>query len=235
VYLREEVDTYAEKWFAFLTDQEPPKTVFEVGKPEDMDGVYDLSKRAIGQTMDADTRRGWLAKNPQCCYIVKHKEKVVAFIHILPLKHDTLIDFMAGKIRGWDLKGEDVEAFEPGKALECWLAIASEPDVAEITRMHYVRVLLRGIRRELGELGRRGVILSKFYATSATPTGIAMAFHAGMEEDGTRLGKRLAFTLETKKSKSFLLDSYKEGFAEWEKSQKTQPQKNRKNHVSSGQ
>src|SRR6266700_836808 len=133
VYLREEVDTYAEKWFAFLTDQEPPKTFFGVGKPEDMDGVYDLAKRAIGQTMDADTRRSWLAKNPQNCYVVKHGDKIVAFLHILPLEHDTLMDFMSGKIRGWDLKGEDVEPFEPGNPLECWLAIASEPDVDNIT------------------------------------------------------------------------------------------------------
>src|SRR5689334_22545915 len=69
VYLKEEVDTYAEKWFAFLTAEEPPKTTFEIPTAEDMTAVYELSKRAIGATMDAETRQEWLAKNPESCYI----------------------------------------------------------------------------------------------------------------------------------------------------------------------
>jgi hypothetical protein len=40
-------------------------------------------------------------------------------------------------------------------------------------------------------LGKEGVIITKIYATSETPTGIAMAIHAGMETYGHKLGKRL--------------------------------------------
>ncbi|GHO93848.1 hypothetical protein KSF_038960 [Reticulibacter mediterranei] len=220
VYLREEVDTYAEKWFAFLTAQEPPKTVFEIAKPEDMDAVYDLSKRAIGQTMSAETRRDWLSKNAESCYVVKHGEKVVAFFHLLPLEHEALINFMEGKLRGWDITSKNVEPFEPGKPLECLLIIVSEQDVDDTTRMHYVRVLIRGIMSRMKELGKDGIILTKLYATSQTPTGIAMALHAGMKEYGQRLGKRLKFVLDVETSQSFLLDSYKEGLKEWEKQNK---------------
>lgn len=217
VYLKEEVDTYAEKWLAFLTDAEPPKTTFEVGKPEDMDAVYELSLRAIGQTMNAQVRREWLAKNPESCYVVKHGDKVVAFFHLLPVQHDRLMDFMEGKIRGWEITASDVETFEPGRPTECLIIIASEPDVNETTRKHYVSVLLRGIRRRLKELGQRGILLTSFYATSQTPTGIAMAMHAGMENIDPQIGKRHKFVMHTETSKSFLLSDYKTEFQQYQK------------------
>jgi hypothetical protein len=200
VYLKEEVDTYAEKWLAFLTDAEPPKTTFEIAKPEDMDAVYELSLRAIGQTMNAEVRRQWLAKNPENCYIVKHGDKVVAFFHLLPMEHNRLMEFMDGKIRGWDITANDVEAFKPKHPIECLLIIASEPDVNETTRRHYVTVLLRGIKRQLKELGQRGIILTNFYATSQTPTGIAMALHAGMKSLSPTIGKRQKFVMNTNDS-----------------------------------
>ncbi len=212
VYLREEVDIYAEKWLAFLTANEPPKTTFEIGKPEDMVGVYKLAQRAIApKTMDADLRRAWLEKAPESTYVVKHDDKVVAFFHLIPVKHNTLMNFMEGKIRGWDITAEEVETFEQGKPVECLAIIASEPDVSETTRMHYVTVLLRGLRKQMGELGRKGYIITKIYATSETPTGIAMAIHVGMEAYGPKVGKRLTFVWDIEKSQSFLFDAYKEG------------------------
>ncbi len=220
VYLKEEIDTYAEKWLAFLTAKEPPKTIFEIGKPEDMEKVYSLAKRAISPTtMNTELRRSWLEKNPESCYLVKHDDKVVAFFHLLPLKHECLMQFMEGRIRGWDIAANNVEPFQEGKNLECLAIIASEPDVGETARMHYVTVLLRGLRREVGKLGRRGVTITKIYATSETPTGIAMSIHAGMEEYGPRLGKRLTFVIDTEKSTSFLLDLYKAELKEWRKEQ----------------
>ncbi len=221
VYLREEVDTYAEKWLAFLTAQEPPKTTFQIATIEDMKAVYELSKRAIGRTMDDEVRRGWYRANPENCSIVKHGDKIVAFFHLLPIKHETLMNFMDGKVRGWDIKEEDVEPFQTGKTLECLAIIASEPDVDETTRMHYVRVLLRGLTREFRSLGERGVTISKIYATSSTPTGIAMSIHAGMKEYGERLGKRTKFFMDIATSSSFLASSYKEGFEEWKKQNKS--------------
>ncbi len=210
VYLKEEVDTYAEKWLAFLAAEEPPKTTFELAKPEDMDAVYKLAQRAISPvTMPAELRRGWLAKNSESCYVVKHNDKVVAFFHLLPLKHDCLMDFMDGKIRGWEITPDKVEVFKPGHPTECLVIIASEPDVDETTRKHYVLILLRGLKHRLGELGRQGIILTDIYATSETPTGISMAMHAGMKILGAKLGKRFRFILNVASSTSFLLDDYK--------------------------
>jgi len=221
VYLKEEIETYAEKWFAFLTAQEPPKITFEAGKAEDMEAVAKLAQRAISPIdMNAETREDWLKANPQSCYTVKHRDKVVAYFHLLPLKHETMAAFMEGKIRGWHIAGESVEPFISGKPLECLAIIASEPDVDKTTRMHYVRVLIRGVMEEMRKLGERGVLITKIYATSETPTGIAMAIHAGMETYGQRLGKRLKFIIDMNKSQSFLLDSYKSGYEEYKKKQR---------------
>jgi hypothetical protein len=231
VYLKEEVDIYAEKWLAFLTTEEPPKTTFGIAQAEDMEAENDLAQRAIGSPgrMTADIRRSWLAKNPEGHYHLKYKNKLVAFFWILPVKHDRLIAFMNGEIRGGDLTPEDVETFEPGRPVECFIVgIASEPDVGELTRMHYVQHLLRGVKREMEQLGRRGIIITKLYVTSDTPSGIAMALHAGMDEYGPRMGKRLRFVMDIAGSNSFLLDDYKRGLSEWRKEQENQTKIGRK-------
>src|SRR5947209_10138658 len=106
VYLKEEVDTFAEKWVAFLTAKAPPQTAFERANPEDMDNVVALASRARGQRLSAEVRRNWLLKNPESCYVVRHSSKIVAFFHLLPLKHEPLMDFLEGKTRGWNLAAE---------------------------------------------------------------------------------------------------------------------------------
>jgi hypothetical protein len=230
VYLKEEVDTFAEKWLAFLTVKEPPKTIFTLATDKDMDEEQELARRAIGSPglMTPEIRRAWLAKCPEGNYHLRHNKKLVAYFRILPVKHQRLMQFMDGKIRGGEITADDIDPFEPGKPVECFLVgIASEPDVSELTRMHYVQHLVRGTIKELEKLGRKGYLITKVYATSDTPTGIAMAIHAGMEEYKERIGKRLRFELDVEKSQSFLLDGYKNGLAEWKKEQRRQTKKDR--------
>jgi len=223
VYLKEEIDTYAEKWMAFLTAKEPPKTVFKVATLEDMEAEQELAKRAIASRglMTTEIRKAWLHECPDADYHLIHNGKLVTYFRLLPVKHERLMDFMDGKIRGGEIKPEDIDKFEPGKPVECFVAgLASEPDVSEMTRMHYVQHLIRGTMRELEKLGRKGYVITKVYSTSDTPTGMATSIHVGMEEYGERLGKRLRFVLDVEKSQSFLLDDYKRGLAEWRKEQR---------------
>ncbi len=125
---------------------------------------------------------------------------------------------MEGKIRGWDITAENVETYEPEKPVECLGIAASEPDIEETTRMYYMLVLIRGINQELKKLGQQGIIITKVYATSETPTGIRMALHLNMEEIKPRLGKRMKFVLDTEHSDSIFARSYREGLEEWKKS-----------------
>ena len=223
VYLKEEVDTFAEKWLAFLTLKEPPKTTFTIATEKDMEEEQDLSRRAIGAAsfVTPEIRRAWLARVPGGDYHIRHSGKLVAFLRLLPVKHERLIEFMDGKIRGGEITADDLEPFEPGKPIECILiGTASEPDVNDTTRMHYVQMLIRGTMRELEKLGHKGVLITKLYGTSDTPTGIAMAIHSGMKEYGPKIGKRLRFVIDLEKQDTFIFSKYKEGLAKWKKEQR---------------
>ncbi len=236
VYLRSEVEAFAERWEAFLLLKEPPKTTFSVANVDDMPSEYELAKRILGATISVEQRQAWLRKNPESDFIVKHGSKVVAYLQLLPVKHKTIEDFMDGKIRGWQVPEDDVETFESGKEVECILmGTASDPDMGEIVREGYMLVLIRGLMGKLREWGQRGIKLTKIYATSETPTGISMALHLGMEEVKPRLGKRLRFVLDVNDTDSFLFNSYKEGLSKWANEQKIETPPNHKKRVPSNE
>jgi hypothetical protein len=223
VYLKAEVHAFAEKWEAFLLAKEPIQTSFAVAKPEDMQSEYEFAQRVYGTSITVEQRQAWLAKNPEFDFIVKRDNEVVAYLTLLPLKHDVVEAFMEGKIRGKNITPDDVETFEPNKPIECIImGTATDPDVSETTRTYYMLVLIRGIMQELKKLGARGVTITKVYGTSESPTGIAMALHLGMDEIKPRLGKRLKFVLDVDQSESFLLKDYKTELAKWKKNQEKQ-------------
>ncbi|GER88061.1 hypothetical protein KDW_22230 [Dictyobacter vulcani] len=223
LYIKSEVYNYAERWEAFLLAKEPPKASFAIAKVEDMPAEYELAKRVLGATMAIEQRQAWIKKNPECDFIVKYNDRVVAYLTLLPLKHQVIENFMQGKIRGWEIQEEDIETYEPGKQLECIImGTASDPDMGEEAKKGYMLILIRGLMRFLEELGERGIYINKVYSTSETPTGIAMSLHLGMEELKPRLGKRLRFVLDVQQSDHFLFKSYKESLARWENAQKVE-------------
>ena len=211
-----DVDTLVEKWEAFLMSRVPPQITFHLAQLEDMEAENELDRRAVGGAgMTADVRKAWLAVNSEGDYHVRYDNKLVAFLRLLPLKEQTLRSFMNGEMRGREIPTEAVETFEPGKAVDCLvIGVASEPDVNDITRSHYMLVLLRGVASELRKLGQRDIRIRTIYATSESPTGIAMALHVGMQELPPRLGKRIRFMLSVEQSPSFLANAYREGLAE---------------------
>ncbi len=191
--------------------------VFAQATPEDAEGIYEIARRNFGHTSSADLRRPLIARCPEGNYVVKDNGVVVAYIHIQPLKHDRLMAFMHGDIRGWDITADDLDCFEPEKTVEVLIkSIGSDPDVDREIRLNYVRRLLRGTSEELEKLGSQGVIISKVFATSDTPTGIAMSLRAHMTQLGM-LGKRLTFMLDVETSNIPLLQAYKRRLAEWRK------------------
>ncbi len=233
VYLKAEIDRFAEKWEAFLMSKEPPKTEFRIARSEDMNAEQKLEARAIGPNgMPADIKKEWLAANNESDYHVYHDNKLVAFLFLVPIRNEIIDDFIKGIIPWRDIKPEkDIEKYQQGKHFSLFVqSIASEPDVDETTRTHYMLVLLRGAGEELKKLGRRGIIIDKVYARSQTPTGIAMAIHTGMQEYEPlpRTGKLIRFVLDIKTSNAYLAKAYKEGFEEWQKEQKRYNKEKRK-------
>ncbi len=147
---------------------------------------------------------------PDTDFIVKDRQRLVGFLNVLPVKHDTIMKFMRGEIRGWDIPAEDVLPYTPGSKVECiTMGMATTPEADVDKRAHYGQRLISGFVRFLRELAEKDITVTKFYATSVTPTGIAILRNAGFQEIG-QIGKRIAFELDTMNADVPLAKKYRE-------------------------
>jgi hypothetical protein len=170
---------------------------------------YSLATSIVGFVAhDVPTRQAWLVSNPDIDFIVRDQGKLVGFINMLPVKHETIMRFMSGEIRGWDIPGEDVLPYTSDSSVECIvMGMGTTPEAEAGKRAYYGRRLINGVVRSLQELAANNVTITKFYATSATPTGIAILKNAGFQEIG-RIGKRIAFELDVVRSDTRLAKHY---------------------------
>jgi hypothetical protein len=206
-------------------DQMPEMSdlVFAQATPDDAEGIYKVAASLFGSTTPAEDRKPLIASCPEGNYIVRWKGKIVAYIHIQPLKHESIMAFMNGKIRGKDIKVNDLDCFTPGQSVECLIKsvgavkdIGPDDDSRSLNQLHFLFKLLRGTALEMAKLGARGINITKFYATSETVTGIEMAYSAHMEMFGRPFrGGRFRYVLDVQQSDMPLLRPYKRALAEW--------------------
>jgi hypothetical protein len=215
LYLKTEVDRLAREMLAFMAYEEQGLQVMKATTEEDFNEEHELGTLLFGNAIHSmEIRRAWLEKNPDIDIIARDNGRLVGFINLLPAKHEAIEQFMSGKTRGWEIKAEDVLPFTPGSTLECILmGMATTPDVGPTRRKQYGAKLISGLIDFLEELAQRSVTITKFYATSATPTGIAILRNAGFEEIN-HIGNRIAFELETATSDSLLATEYRKALAD---------------------
>lgn len=230
-YLREEVQSVRDTLQAFYGEQEEMPTKlsdklkghslqFAQATPDDMEGVYSVASKLFEHTTSADARKPLVARCPTGNYIVRDNGAIVAYIHIQPLKRDKLIAFMNGEIRGWQITADDLDCFTPDKTVEVLIKSIGSYHEDNAIRLVYMQRLLNGVAREIGEMGKQGIIIPTIYATSDTPTGIAMSLHAKMQPLGKMKhsdGKRFAFKLDVATSDLPLLRNYKRAIAEYKR------------------
>lgn len=198
--------------------QHPEQVVFARATPDDMEGVSEVASSLFSTTTSAADRKPLVARCPDGNYILKNANtgKTLAYIHLQPLKHNRLQAFLRGEIRGWQLTADDLDLFEPGKEVDILLkSMGATRAFGEKKSARYMQRLLFGTARAMAELGRRGVIISKIYATSETTTGINLAMHAQMKQIGRISPGRYAFELDVASSDLPLLKFYKKALAEW--------------------
>lgn len=210
VYSRAEVDKLSRDMIAFVVYDEEQGLHFSKATLEDIQEEYDLATLLFGSaTHGIETRQAWLEKNPDIDFIVRDHGRLVAFINILPVKHETIMRFMDGDIRGWEIPTDDLLQFDPGSTVECIvMSIGTSPEINPLRRAQAGAKLISGILELLNGLAQQRVTVSKLYATSSTPTGIAILKNSGFKEIG-HMGKRVKFALEPLLSDSIVFSEYK--------------------------
>src|SRR5437763_6029063 len=80
---------------------EPQRITFMQATTDDIQEEYDLSTSMFGDAIhDIPTRQAWLDKNPETDFLVRDQGRLVGFINMLPVKHETIMRSMQGDIRG---------------------------------------------------------------------------------------------------------------------------------------
>jgi hypothetical protein len=171
---------------------------------------YQLATSMFGDAVhDVATRHAWLESNPDTDFIVRDQRRLVGFINVLPVKHETIMKFLRGEIRGWEIPAEDIVPYAPGSNVECILmGMATTPETNAGKRAYYGRRLINGLIQFFYQLAQHDITVTKFYATSATPTGIAILRNAHFQEIG-QIGKRIVFELDTMTSDAPLAKRYR--------------------------
>lgn len=226
IYKQEEVDLLAAERAVFVMAglDVTHRLSFAQATVDDMEGITTVGKQAIGgRVLSADERRALVSACPIGNYVVKDNGRIVAYIQFHPLRHDRLMAFVHGKIRGWDITADDITGFTPGQPVECLImgVAAYHPDKA--VRIRYVQRLLAGTAHELAKLGEQGIQLTTMYSTSESETGIALSLHAHMHIfailKGSEGKKRFAFCLDVATSDLPILQPYKAAYAAWQRDQ----------------
>ena len=208
--VKKEIDLLAKEMTTLMNVTETKGIEFMRATEKDIQEEYDLATSMFGNaTHDIPTRKAWLHKNPDTDFIVRDEGKLAGFINMLPVKVETIKRFMNGEIRGWEIPADDVLPYTPGSTLECIvMGMATTPETEKQRRTLYGAKLIHGLLDFLRHLVEQHIIITKLYATSVTPTGIAILRHAGFQEIG-QIGKRIAFELDTMTSHSQLATAYR--------------------------
>jgi hypothetical protein len=155
---------------------------FNIATTEDAQGIYDVIASLWGTlyTTPVKTRLSWYQSNPDIDFVVKQDGEILGYVTIMPLKHDIIEKLMEGKIRGWDIKADDVLSYKPGKPVECYVGAAIKAGVQHQEK--YGMRLLSGTMKELREFAKKGIAIKKLYAVSDTPDGEKLSSDLGFEE-----------------------------------------------------
>ncbi|HEU5383262.1 MAG TPA: hypothetical protein VFV38_48295 [Ktedonobacteraceae bacterium] len=225
LYPKRSVDRLAKRIEAAIIAEEEEGLEFRKAILGDLEEEYQLSYLLFGKgAHTVEVRKACMEQNPDIDYHLYDKGELVAFINIIPFQHDSVVQFITGEKRGKELSPATIEQFVPDKLLECVIMeMSTTPTVPPARRTIYGEQLLLGFSEVLEEWGKQGVIFTKFYATSATQTGIRILRTANFQEIAD-LGKgRLAFELDISTSNAKMVKGYKEALAQLRKREDAAP------------
>jgi hypothetical protein len=210
-YSKHQIERLARERLSCITDEEEPGTTFRKATVEDIHEEYELAVLMLNGSAGygIPTYEAWLHKNPDTNFIVRDQGRLVACMQVLPVKQETILRWMKGEIREWEISAEDVLPYTPRSSVECIImGMATTQDVDKRKRRQYGVRLIRGFLHFLHDLAGQDIKINKFYAIGATPEGIAILREAKFEERG-HIGKRVAFVLNPLTSDARMANAYR--------------------------
>jgi len=209
-YPRKEIDDIVRAQQLFTIQYATQPATFEKATPDDAQGIYDVGVSLWGTTgtPTVEKRLEWYKSNPDIDYVVKQNGVVAGYISLMPLKHETIEQLLSGEKRGWEVTADELLPFIPGVPLECFVMALGVRAGLQKPEKYGMR-LFTGAIHVLGEMGKQGIIFSKFYATSNSPDGIKASLDLGFKElDSIPGSTRKRFVLDIATSNSLLLEEY---------------------------
>jgi hypothetical protein len=205
------IDQMAKASELFVIQYASGPATFSVATPEDAQGIYDVIASLWGtlHTTPVETRLKWYSINPSIDYIVKQEGIVTGYITIMPMKHETIEKLLSGKMRGWDIKPEDILPFTPGVPLECYVGAAVRAGVYKPEK--YGMRLLIGMLGKMNEYARQGIFIKRMYGVSDTPDGVKLSRDLGFKEEPPTPGSTFnRYVLDLEESDSFFAKEYRQ-------------------------
>ena len=217
VYSKNEINRMATQITATVLAEQPDNITFRRATATDIVQEAKLAHLVFGERAEAiEERKAFLEKNPHTDYHIYDQDTLVAYINIVPLKHETINTFMEGRIMAWKISPDDIEDFTPEKKLELLIIdMITTPIVPPSRRAFYGSRLLSGLIKTLTEMGRNGIEITKIYATSDTTDGIRILKKAGFQVVHESRKGRLSFELDIESSNEKILTEYKDNLAAW--------------------
>ena len=210
-YSRQQIERLADQKLKQLNVQDETEPTFMKATWDDLEEEYELATLLLNGNAPygVPTYHTWLSKNPDTNFILRDKDRIVAFLIVLPVIHNTIKRWINGEIREWEIGAEDILTYTRRNPLECIiLSMVTTSDVDKNKRRDYGLRIIRGYLNFLEVLAEQGITIARFYSMGTTAEGITILKQAGFEERG-QVGKRVMFELNPTTSVSRMARVYR--------------------------
>ena len=158
----------------------------------------------------------WLERNPDVYHVLKQGDQIVGYATILPLKTGTdKVNRLLGDTIAVDITPDDIVEFRPGVHTDLYvMSIGVKPSDDATEKHNFGSSIIRGLRRLLIDLGKKGVVIETIAGRSDTPDGIRLMRHIGFTELEPLLPGKRAFIIRVEESGVPLVMQYKQALRE---------------------
>jgi hypothetical protein len=186
-YPKKEVDMLADELAIYLLQtSESIHTVFRQATPDDAEGIHNVIKSLGWPATPADRQRGLYKNNDKINWLVEAHGLIIGYINASPFTESVREGVMSGRLRGWDIRPDDILPYVPGLAYNLFTGIAVRQDVP--ARRQYAARLISGFLRELENMARAGITVKCMYAVSDQPDGIELCTGLGFVKEPVQKG-----------------------------------------------